>query len=82
MLASAPTTPKTMAATNNILKIGLAQIDGRLGDVEHNAELHLEWIARAREAGVDLLVFPELRQADLQDVVVGGHGFWGRRGGC
>ena len=60
MLASAPTTPKIMAANNNILKIGLAQIDGRLGDVEHNAGRHLEWIARAREAGVDLLVFPEL----------------------
>ena len=60
MLASAPTTPKTMAANNNILRIGLAQIDGRLGDVEHNAGRHLEWIARAREAGVDLLVFPEL----------------------
>ena len=49
-----------MAATNTLLKIGLAQIDGRLGDVERNAERHLDWIARAREAGVDLLVFPEL----------------------
>jgi predicted amidohydrolase len=49
-----------MAATNTLLKIGLAQIDGRLGDVEHNVELHLDWIARARGAGVDLLVFPEL----------------------
>ena len=56
MLASAP----TMAATNTLLKIGLAQIDGRLGDVDGNAERHLDWIARAREAGVDLLVFPEL----------------------
>ena len=60
MLASAPKTPETMAAHDNILKIGLAQIDGRLGDVEHNAGLHLDGIARAREAGVDLLVFPEL----------------------
>jgi N-carbamoylputrescine amidase len=56
MLASAP----TMAATDTLLKIGLAQIDGRLGNVEANAERHLDWIARAREAGVDLLVFPEL----------------------
>jgi predicted amidohydrolase len=49
-----------MAATDTLLKIGLAQIDGRLGDVEANAERHLDWIARARDAGVDLLVFPEL----------------------
>jgi predicted amidohydrolase len=56
MLAFAP----TMAVTHTLLKIGLAQIDGRLGDVEANAERHLGWIARAREAGVDLLIFPEL----------------------
>lgn len=43
-----------------LLRIGLAQIDCRLGDVESNAARHLEWIERAREAGVDLLVFPEL----------------------
>jgi N-carbamoylputrescine amidase len=43
-----------------VLRIGLAQIDCRLGDVESNAERHLDWIARAREAEVDLLVFPEL----------------------
>lgn len=42
------------------LRIGLAQIDCRLGDVESNAARHLEWIERARETGVDLLVFPEL----------------------
>jgi predicted amidohydrolase len=56
MLASTP----IMAETPTLLKIGLAQIDGRLGDVERNAERHLDWISRAREAGVDLLVFPEL----------------------
>ena len=49
-----------MAATDTPFKIGLAQIDSRLGDVDRNAERHLDWIARAREAGVDLLVFPEL----------------------
>jgi predicted amidohydrolase len=43
-----------------LLKIGLAQIDCRLGDVERNAERHLDWIEQARSAGVDLLVFPEL----------------------
>jgi predicted amidohydrolase len=48
------------AESATVLRIGLAQIDCRLGDVEGNAERHLDWIARAREAGVDLLVFPEL----------------------
>jgi len=49
-----------MAASKTLVRIGLAQIDGRLGDVEANVERHLEWIARAREADVDFLVFPEL----------------------
>ncbi|HEX9943051.1 MAG TPA: nitrilase-related carbon-nitrogen hydrolase [Thermoanaerobaculia bacterium] len=49
-----------MAETDTLLKVGLAQIDCRLGDLERNAERHLDWIERAREAGVDLLVFPEL----------------------
>ncbi len=42
------------------LRIGLAQVDSRLGDLEGNVEDHLRWIARAREQGVDLLLFPEL----------------------
>ncbi len=42
------------------LTVGLAQIDSRLGEVEKNLEAHLDWIAQARGAGVDLLVFPEL----------------------
>jgi predicted amidohydrolase len=42
------------------LTVGLAQIDCRLGDVEENAQGHLAWIEKARERGVDLLVFPEL----------------------
>lgn len=42
------------------LKIGLAQIDSRLGQVEANADRHLAWIEKARAEGVDLLVFPEL----------------------
>lgn len=48
-----PTHPST-------LRIGLAQIDCRLGDLESNAERHLAWIERARSQEVDLLVFPEL----------------------
>ena len=42
------------------LKVGLAQIDSRLGAVEENLERHLEWISRGREEGVELLIFPEL----------------------
>lgn len=49
-----------MAEAGTVLRIGLAQIDCRLGDVERNAARHLEWIERAREAKADLLVFPEL----------------------
>lgn len=43
-----------------ILRVGLAQIDSRLGDVADNLDRHLRWIAQARDRGVDLLVFPEL----------------------
>lgn len=42
------------------IRVGLAQIDARLGEVESNLAHHLEWIARARREGVELLVFPEL----------------------
>lgn len=42
------------------IRVGLAQIDSRLGELEANVEHHLEWIARARGEGVELLVFPEL----------------------
>ncbi len=59
MLASGPIMP-AISATGTLLKIGLAQIDCRLGDLEANVERHLDWIGRGREAGLDLLVFPEL----------------------
>jgi predicted amidohydrolase len=42
------------------IRVGLAQIDSRLGEVDENLERHLDWIARAREQGVELLLFPEL----------------------
>jgi len=42
------------------LTVGLAQLDVRLGAVEANLETHLEWIDRARQRGVELLLFPEL----------------------
>ncbi|RPI81131.1 MAG: hypothetical protein EHM41_21260 [Chloroflexi bacterium] len=42
------------------IKIGLAQINTRLGVVEANLEKHLSLIQEARGQGVDLLLFPEL----------------------
>lgn len=42
------------------LKVGIAQIDSKLGDLSHNFQLHLEMVKQARSAGVSLLVFPEL----------------------
>ncbi len=53
------------------IKIGLAQIYPKLGDVAHNLGVHLEYAAQARERGVDLLVFPELSMTgyQVQDLV-------------
>ena len=42
------------------LKVGLAQINPRLGDLQANLQLHLETIEAAADQGVELLVFPEL----------------------
>lgn len=42
------------------LKVGLAQITPKLGDLEANLERHLQAIEEAAESGVELLIFPEL----------------------
>lgn len=42
------------------MKIGAAQIDSAVGDVAANIERHLSWIAKGKEAGLDMLVFPEV----------------------
>ena len=52
--------PSASPVMSTQITVGIAQIDSRLGDIEANVEHHLNWIARAREAKVDLLVFPEL----------------------
>jgi predicted amidohydrolase len=49
-----------MSAAKTTLRIGLAQIDPKLGDLEANLAKHLAWIERARGEGVELLLFPEL----------------------
>ncbi len=52
-------------------KLALAQINTVLGNVQANLNKHLEWIDKAVEQGVDLLVFPELSMTGylLQDMV-------------
>lgn len=42
------------------LKLALAQINTRLGDVQANLEKHLSLADEARRGGAELLVFPEL----------------------
>ncbi|MEO1289575.1 MAG: nitrilase-related carbon-nitrogen hydrolase [Chloroflexota bacterium] len=51
--------------------IGLAQIYPKLGDVRANLEQHLQYIAQAKEQGVDIVVFPELSMTgyQVQDLV-------------
>jgi len=42
------------------LKIGVAQIETRLGELDDNLRKHLDIIAQARAAGADCLLFPEM----------------------
>ncbi len=53
------------------IKIGLAQIYPKLGDVSVNLQKHLDYVERAKAENVDLLVFPELSLTgyQLQDLV-------------
>ncbi len=53
------------------IKLALAQINTRLGDVNANLEKHLELIQQATKSGADLIVFPELSLTGycLQDLV-------------
>jgi NAD+ synthase (glutamine-hydrolysing) len=41
------------------LRIALAQVNPTVGDIEGNASLISAWIAKAREAGAQLVLFPE-----------------------
>ena len=53
------------------VKIALAQITTKLGDVSANLEKHLRLTSQAQAAGADLIVFPELSLTGycLQDLV-------------
>ena len=53
------------------IKVGLAQIYPKLGDLAYNLQVHLDYVRQAREQKVDLLVFPELSLTgyQVQDLV-------------
>ncbi len=42
------------------LRVGVAQMESALGDIDANVEKHVEAIADARGKGVDVLMFPEV----------------------
>ncbi|TFG91898.1 MAG: NAD+ synthase, partial [Candidatus Atribacteria bacterium] len=41
-------------------RIGLAQINAKVGDIEGNLNKILTYISSAKDCGVDILCFPEL----------------------
>jgi NAD+ synthase (glutamine-hydrolysing) len=49
-----------MAGTIAPLRVALAQIDSRVGDLEGNAAKIAAYVDRARDAGAELVLFPEL----------------------
>ncbi len=49
-----------MAGPLDPLTLALAQVDPRVGDLEGNTRLVREYIARARDAGAELVLLPEL----------------------
>lgn len=53
------------------ITVGLAQMYPQLGDLQANLKAHCELVAQAHQAGVDLLVFPELSLTgyQVQDLV-------------
>ena len=42
------------------LRLGLAQVNATVGDLDGNFQKILDYIARARELSVDVLAFPEM----------------------
>jgi NAD+ synthase (glutamine-hydrolysing) len=48
-----------MASRTVTLRLALAQVNTTVGDIDGNAALVAEWIARARDAGAGVVVFPE-----------------------
>lgn len=48
------------APRGNIVRVGMAQVRPHLGDLDANFAMHERIITEARDAGADILVFPEL----------------------
>lgn len=53
------------------IKLGMAQVYPKLGDLRANLDMHLDYVEQAAAEGVDLLVFPELSMTgyQVQDLV-------------
>ena len=53
------------------LRVALAQVSPKLGNLTSNIDLHCDWVDRARAAGAELVIFPELSLTGyiLQDLV-------------
>lgn len=51
----------------NEIRVGVAQVSSVEGDLPANVDKHLDYIARAHEADLDLLVFPELSLTGYTD---------------
>jgi len=49
-----------MSTSKETLRLALAQIDTTVGDLDANAAKIVEWAARARHEGAELVLFPEL----------------------
>lgn len=52
--------PTKIPKSTRSAKISLAQMNPRLGDLDHNLKLHLQAIAKAKHEKADLVLFPEL----------------------
>jgi len=55
-----PANPAKTLLVNPIPRIALAQINPTVGDLDGNAALITDWIAQAKSAGAEIVVFPEL----------------------
>jgi predicted amidohydrolase len=52
--------PPAAAPVRAAIRVALAQVAPKLGDRDRNLQLHADRIAAARQAGADLIIFPEL----------------------
>src|SRR5437016_13354636 len=52
--------PRADARQLSTVRVAIAQCAPALGAVHRNLEMHRAWIAKARDAGAGLVIFPEL----------------------